>query len=75
MLPLVQGLFHSPFILPILATHLDQVSQGLNVPALYDPKDPIRPTSYERPIGAIALITTAVSCMYLARRSILMRQV
>lgn len=63
MLPRVQGLFHSPFIIPILSTHLDQTSQGLDVPALYDPEDSLRPTSHDRPIGVIALITTAVSFM------------
>ncbi|KAI0352291.1 hypothetical protein OH77DRAFT_813930 [Trametes cingulata] len=55
-----KGLFHSPFILPLLATHLDQTAQALNMPELYDPDHPVRPTFPHRPVGAIGLICAAV---------------
>ncbi|KAI0352544.1 hypothetical protein OH77DRAFT_1513132 [Trametes cingulata] len=55
-----QGLFHSPFILPLLATHLDQTAHAIDVPGLYNPDHPDRPTSPDRPVGAIGLISAAV---------------
>ncbi|KAH9855116.1 hypothetical protein C2E23DRAFT_883088 [Lenzites betulinus] len=55
-----EGLFHSPFILPILGTHLDQTSQALDVPDLFNSKEPLRTAIPDRPVGAIALAASAV---------------
>lgn len=65
----LQGLFHSPFILPILGTHLDQTSQALDVPDLFNSKEPLRAAIPDRPVGAIALVSSAVGaiCLILAR--------
>lgn len=69
----LQGLFHSPFILPILRTHLEQTSQALTPSALFNSRDPLRPVCPDRPVGAIALAASAVSPKHMAYRIDLIR--
>ncbi|KAH9856104.1 hypothetical protein C2E23DRAFT_857148 [Lenzites betulinus] len=54
-----QGLFHSPFVLPLLATYVEQTAQALDIPELYEPNHLQHPTFPNRPVGVIGLIGAA----------------
>ncbi|KAI0654345.1 hypothetical protein C8Q70DRAFT_1058588 [Cubamyces menziesii] len=69
-----KGLFHSPFVLPIILQHLQQTKNSISVPELYRPDDKEYPMSPDRPIGAIGLIAAAVErvvCLWMSSEIVL----
>ncbi|KAJ8475491.1 hypothetical protein ONZ51_g6528 [Trametes cubensis] len=69
-----KGLFHSPFILPLLMQHMQQTKNSLHISELYRPDDKEYPTSPGRPIGAIGLIAAAVErvvCLWMTSEIVL----